>query len=114
MSAEKTAPEISAEPVGTTTDRTRNSVPFAIDPSEKKRILNRLKRLEGQVRGLQRMVDEERSCREILTLLSGVRSALDATGDAVLENYLRRCQADFGGGSGEVGDLLAAVKLARG
>lgn len=95
-------------------DRTPNSVPFAIDPSEKKRILNRLKRLEGQVRGLQRMVDEERSCRDILTLLSGVRSALDATGDAVLENYLRRCQADFETGSGEVGDLLAAVKLARG
>lgn len=91
-----------------------SSVPFAIDPSEKKRILNRLKRLEGQVRGLQRMVDEERSCREILTLLSGVRSALDATGDAVLENYLRRCQADFETGSGDVGDLLAAVKLARG
>lgn len=91
-----------------------STTPFAIAPEEKKRILNRLKRLEGQVRGLQRMVDEERSCREILTLLAGVRSALDATGDAVLENYLSRCMADFENGSGEVGDLLAAVKLARG
>lgn len=87
---------------------------FAIDEAEKKRILNRLKRLEGQVRGLQRMIDEERPCRDILTLLAGVRSALDATGDAVLENYLRRCQADFENGTGDVGDLLAAVKLARG
>lgn len=114
MSGAKAAPDIRDEPTDTTTDGARTSVPFAIDPSEKKRILNRLKRLEGQVRGLQRMVDEERSCRDILTLLSGVRSALDATGDAVLENYLKRCQADYEAGSGEVGDLLAAVKLARG
>lgn len=89
-------------------------VPFVIDDAEKKKILNRLKRLEGQVRGLQRMVDEERSCRDILTLLAGVRSALDATGDAVLENYIRRCQADFERSGSDVGDLLAAVKLARG
>jgi DNA-binding FrmR family transcriptional regulator len=90
------------------------AVPFTIDDAEKRRILNRLKRLEGQVRGLQRMVEEERACRDILTLVAGVRSALEATGDAVLENYLRRCQADFEAGSGDVGDLLAAVKLARG
>lgn len=91
-----------------------SGTPFAIDADEKRRILNRLRRLEGQVRGLQRMVDEERACREILTLLSGIRSALDATGDAVLENYLRRCQADFETGGADVGDLLAAVRLARG
>ncbi len=97
----------------TATDTAR-TVPFSIDDTEKRRILNRLKRLEGQVRGLQRMIDEERPCRDILTLLSGVRSALDATGDAVLENYLRRCQADFEAGGGDVGDLMAAVKLARG
>ncbi|MER3489138.1 MAG: hypothetical protein C4328_04420 [Meiothermus sp.] len=40
-------------------------------------MLNRLKRLEGQVRGLQKMVQEDRDCREILTLLSGVRRALE-------------------------------------
>jgi len=95
-------------------DEAQTPVPFTIDDAEKRRILNRLKRLEGQVRGLQRMVEEERACRDILTLVAGVRSALEATGDAVLENYLRRCQADFEAGSGDVGDLLAAVKLARG
>lgn len=87
--------------------------PFTIDEEEKRRILNRLKRLEGQVRGLQRMIDEERPCGDILTLLAGVRSALDATGDAVLENYMQHCLADLENGSGDVGDLLAAVKLAR-
>jgi DNA-binding FrmR family transcriptional regulator len=90
------------------------TAPFSIEEAEKKRILNRLKRLEGQVRGLHKMVDEERACRDILTLLAGVRSALDATGDTILENYLKSCQADFETGSGDVGDLLAAVRLARG
>ena len=76
--------------------------------------MNRLKRLEGQVRGLQRMVDDERSCQEVLTLLAGVRSALDATADVILENYLDRCQRDFESGEGDVSELLRAVKLARG
>ena len=103
----------------TTPDRGATSVrpepaEGGIAPADKRRILNRLKRLEGQVRGLQRMIDEERSCHEILTLLSGVRSALDATGDAVLENYLDRCATDLRSGETDVAQLLVAVKLARG
>ncbi|MDZ7801282.1 MAG: metal-sensitive transcriptional regulator [Trueperaceae bacterium] len=85
-----------------------------LDAPEKRRILNRLKRLEGQVRGLQRMIEEERACHEILTLLAGVRSALDATGDAVLAGYLERCQADLREGRADVEEVMQAVRLARG
>lgn len=85
-----------------------------VSQDKKVKITNRLKRLEGQVRGLQRMVEEERNCREILTLLSGVRSALDATADVILENYLAACQAEFAEGQGDVRELIDAVKLARG
>ncbi|GGR09566.1 metal-sensitive transcriptional regulator [Deinococcus ruber] len=60
--------------------------------AEKQRILNRLRRLEGQVRGLHKMVDEGRNCQDILTLLTGVKSALNATGDAIFEEYIARCQ----------------------
>ncbi len=81
---------------------------------DKRKILNRLRRLEGQVRGLQRMVERDRSCQEVLTLLSGVRSALDATADVVLENYLESCQAYMVRGGGDVKELISAVKLARG
>lgn len=81
---------------------------------DKKRIVNRLKRLEGQVRGLQRMVEEDRECEEVLTLLAGVRSALNATADAVLEEYLERCHASFGENEEEVRQLISAVRLARG
>lgn len=86
----------------------------ALPPHEKRRILNRLKRLEGQVRGLQRMVDEERPCHDVLTLLSGIRSALAATGDAVLAGYLERCAVDLRDGDADIEDVLAAVRLARG
>lgn len=82
--------------------------------TDKRRIVNRLKRVEGQIRGLQRMVDEERPCREVLTLLAGIRSALDATGDAVLASYLERCTAELPDGNAEVAEMLDAIRLARG
>ena len=81
---------------------------------EKDKLLNRLKRLEGQVRGLQKMVEEERDCRDILTLLSGIRSALDATGDIILATYLQKCQAELKKGKADIDDLVEAVRLARG
>lgn len=81
---------------------------------QKRKIFNRLRRLEGQVRGLQKMVNEGRSCREVLTLLAGVRSALDATADVILESYLDECQAQFSKGDGDITALIDAVKLARG
>ncbi len=81
-----------------------------VSKEEKTKILNRLRRLEGQVRGLQRMIEDNRDCHEILTLLSGVRSALNATGDVILENYLEQCQAQ----GNDVKEIVNAVKLARG
>jgi DNA-binding FrmR family transcriptional regulator len=79
---------------------------------EKARVLNRLRRLEGQVRGLQKMIDEERPCPEILTLLAGIRSALDATGDLILEKYLLDCQANPGG-MADPQAIIQTVRLAR-
>lgn len=81
------------------------------DEAEKRRVLNRLRRIEGQVRGLQRMVEEERPCEDILTLLAGVRQALDATGEAVLGRYLTQCQGD--GQPTQPADVLRVVRLLR-
>lgn len=86
----------------------------AEDAASRRKVVNRLKRLEGQVRGLQRMVEEGRPCREVLTLMAGVRRALDAAGDEVLANYLTQCQADLAAGSQDVAELVATIKLARG
>lgn len=79
-----------------------------------RKILNRLRRLEGQVRGLQRMIEEERDCREVLTLVAGVRKAVDATGDAILARFLVASRAELANGEGDVDEVLQAVRLARG
>jgi len=54
----------------------------------KKNITNRLRRVEGQVRGLQKMVDGEKYCVDIITQSSAIRNALSAVEDLMLENHL--------------------------
>ena len=78
------------------------------------RIVNRLRRLEGQVRGLQRMVLEDRSYHETLTLLAGVRNALDSTGEVILEAELLKGQGSTAARRNEVKGIISAVKLLRG
>jgi DNA-binding FrmR family transcriptional regulator len=67
---------------------------LAVDPDAKARNRNRLKRIEGQVRGLQRMVDEDRYCPDILTQISSVQEALRAVGRELLRNHLRHCASE--------------------
>ena len=54
-------------------------------------IVKRLKRIEGQVRGLEKMVVDERDCESIVTQLAAVRSAIDGVGALVLNNYIKIC-----------------------
>lgn len=57
---------------------------------DKIRSLNRLRRIEGQVRGLQRMVEEDRPCGDILTQVSSVQEALRAAGRELLRDHLKQ------------------------
>ncbi|WP_027340077.1 metal-sensitive transcriptional regulator [Halonatronum saccharophilum] len=59
--------------------------------SEKEQLINRLKRIEGQVRGLQRMVDEEKYCVDVLTQIAAVRGALNKVGMRILEKHTHGC-----------------------
>ena len=63
----------------------------AVDPGAKERNLTRLRRIEGQVRGLHRMVEEDRYCADILTQISSVQEALRAVGRELLRNHLKHC-----------------------
>ncbi len=63
----------------------------AVDPEIRAANLNRLRRIEGQVRGLQRMVEEGRYCADILVQLSAVNEALRNVGRELLRNHLRNC-----------------------
>jgi DNA-binding FrmR family transcriptional regulator len=65
-----------------------------IAPSQRDDVLVRLRRIEGQVRGVQRMVEEERSCREIVNQLSAVKAAIASLNGVVVECYARDCLGD--------------------
>jgi DNA-binding FrmR family transcriptional regulator len=54
-------------------------------------VLKRLKKIEGQIRGLQKMIAGERECESIVTQLAAVRSAIDSVGALVLNNYIKIC-----------------------
>jgi DNA-binding FrmR family transcriptional regulator len=69
----------------------RSRKALGVDPAVKARNLTRLKRIEGQVRGLQRMVDEDRYCADILTQISSVQEALRSVGRELMRNHLRHC-----------------------
>jgi DNA-binding FrmR family transcriptional regulator len=66
---------------------------LAVDPEIKAAALTRLRRIEGQVRGLQRMVGEERYCPEILAQMASVQEALRAVARGLMGNHLRHCVA---------------------
>ena len=63
----------------------------AVDPDIKSRNLTRLRRIEGQVRGLQRMVEEDRYCADIMTQVASVHEALRSVGRELMRNHLRHC-----------------------
>jgi len=61
------------------------------------KLKNRLKRIAGQIAGLQKMVEDDRYCVDILTQLAAVRSALDAVGVQLLTDHMEHCVADHQG-----------------
>lgn len=63
----------------------------AVDPAIRDRNLKRLRRIEGQVRGLQKMVTEDRYCADIMTQISSVHEALRGVGRELMRNHLKHC-----------------------
>ncbi|MEI6775752.1 MAG: metal-sensitive transcriptional regulator [Chloroflexales bacterium] len=62
-----------------------------LSPARRDDVLLRLRRIEGQVRGIQRMVEEDRDCREIVTQVTAVKSALASVNGQVLRCYAQNC-----------------------
>ena len=77
---------------------------------EKKDLLNRLKRIEGQVRGLQGMVEKDAYCVDVLTQVTAVSAALDSFSRLLLSNHIHTCVAeDLKNGKDEVVDELMSL-----
>jgi DNA-binding FrmR family transcriptional regulator len=75
-------------------------------------VLTRLRRIEGQIRGLQRMVEDDKYCIDILTQVNSATAALRAVGMGLLDDHVRHCVKDSirqGSGEEKVDELLAAV-----
>ena len=84
--------------------------------SDKDRYLARLKRIEGQARGIHRMVDEEQYCIDILTQISAITSALQNVALGLMDDHLKHCVADAVAGGGDAADekiAEASAAIAR-
>lgn len=99
MSNEMSAPDTRRVTVEAAADETNQPIAGELDghrhstsyASDKAKILSRLRRIEGQVRGVERMVENDQYCVDVLTQMSSIISALRATGLLVLEDHIRGC-----------------------
>ena len=81
--------------------------------SHKEQIQARLKRIEGQIRGVQKMVDEDRYCIDVLTQVSAAKAALDAVALVLLQDHTEHCVAEAirsGNGAEKIRELNDAVE----
>jgi DNA-binding FrmR family transcriptional regulator len=78
---------------------------------DKERLLKRLARVEGQVRGVSKMVEEERYCIDVLTQIGAVQAALDKVALGLLDEHTRHCVVDADGSERveKVDELMAAL-----
>ena|SRR5699024_8922025 len=80
---------------------------------EKQSVINRLKRVEGQVRGIQRMVEEDRYCVDILVQISAINAALKKVGFSITERHMKHCinhAIKDGEGEQAIEELLEVMK----
>jgi DNA-binding FrmR family transcriptional regulator len=78
----------------------------AVEPAIRQRNLSRLRRIEGQVRGLQKMIEDDRYCADILTQIAAVQEALRSVGTELLRNHLRHCATHAMRAGGEDADRM--------
>lgn len=85
--------------------------PKNVAPPDRQAVIKRLKRVEGQVRGIARMVEEERYCIDVLTQIAAVRAAIDKVALAVVSDHARHCviHADKSDQDARVDELVAAL-----
>jgi DNA-binding FrmR family transcriptional regulator len=79
--------------------------------ADKEKLLKRLSRVEGQVRGVARMVDEERYCIDVLTQIGAIQAALDKVALGLIDDHTRHCvvAAEDGERVEKVDELMAAL-----
>jgi DNA-binding FrmR family transcriptional regulator len=95
-----------------TADSEREIHPHIHDPESLRRIVNRLARIEGHIRGIKTMVQESRPCPDVLVQIAAVRGALDRVARIILDEHLTECisrAAEAGNIEAEIAELKAAL-----
>lgn len=85
------------------------TIPQEIKPN----LLKRLRRIEGQTRGIQRMVEEDTYCVDIMNQIAGVQAALEQVSLLLMENHLASCVSDAvreGKGEEKIGEIMDVLK----
>ncbi|MBM7094290.1 metal-sensing transcriptional repressor [Bacillus sp. H-16] len=80
---------------------------------EKEKLINRMKRIEGQVRGIQRMIEDDRYCIDVLVQLSAISAALKKVGYTLLEDHTRGCvknAVEQGDGDEAIDELMKVIE----
>lgn len=93
MAVKKTATREADSACGCGADK-KSRKALAVDPEIKLSNLKRLRRIEGQVRGLQRLITQDRYCADILVQISSVQEALRSVGRALMRNHLKYCASE--------------------
>jgi DNA-binding FrmR family transcriptional regulator len=85
-------------------------VELELEGAELKSVLNRLRRAQGQIAGVIRMIEEGRDCEDVVTQLAAASRALDRAGFAIIATGLQQCLTDVenGAGSGETNEQMRA------
>jgi DNA-binding FrmR family transcriptional regulator len=81
--------------------------------SEKEKLINRLKRVEGQVRGIQKMIEEDRYCIDVLVQLSAIQAALKKVGFNLMEHHTKSCVVSAikeGHGDHHIEELMKVIQ----
>lgn len=90
-----------------------HTAPKSVVQPNKDKLLKRINRIEGQVRGIGKMLDADRYCVDILTQISAIQSALDATALQILEDHTRGCVSgaiQSGKGDKAIAELMVVMK----
>ncbi len=93
-------------------DRPSAAHPHVHDPESLRRLINRLSRIEGHLRGIKTMVQESRPCPDVLVQIAAVRGALDRVARLILDEHLTECisrAAEVGKIDDEIAELKAAL-----
>jgi DNA-binding FrmR family transcriptional regulator len=86
---------------------------MAVSGEVKQKLLARLRRIEGQTRGLQRMVEEDQYCVDIMTQVSGVQAALEQVSLLLMENHLHSCVTEAiqeGKGEEKIDEMMHVMR----